>query len=69
MQPLIVANAVLRSVADFLSTAFPSTTPGSQGLIDRFLGQPGNLFRGPYLSVVLPFRAGATGKSFGCGSF
>ena len=64
MQPLIVANAVRRSVADFLSTAFPSTTPGSQGLIDRFLGQPGNLFRGPYLSVVLPFRAGATGKSF-----
>lgn len=64
MQPLIVANEVRRSVADFLSTAFPSTTSGFQGLIDRFLGQPGNLFRGPYLSVALPFRAGAVGKSF-----
>jgi len=64
MQPLIVANEVRRSVADFLTTAFPSTTPGFQGLIDRFLGQPGNLFRGPYLSVALPFRTGAAGKTF-----
>lgn len=64
MQPLIVANEVRRSVADFLSTAFPSTTPGFQGLIDRFLGQPGNLFRGPYLSMDLPFRTGAAGNTF-----
>lgn len=58
MQPLIVANEVHRCVADFLATAFPSTTPGFQGLIDRFLAHPANLFRGPYLSVALPFRAG-----------
>lgn len=64
MQPLIVANEVRRSVADFLATAFPSTSSSFQGLIDRFLGQPGNLFRGPYLSVALPFRTGVAGKSF-----
>ncbi|GIK54203.1 MAG: DEAD/DEAH box helicase [Planctomycetota bacterium] len=58
MQPLIVANEVRRSVADFLATAFPSTTPGFQGLIERFLAQPENLFRGPYLTIALPFRAG-----------
>jgi DEAD/DEAH box helicase domain-containing protein len=63
MQPLIVANEVRRSVADFLATAFPSTTSGFQGLIDRFLAQPANLFRGPYLSVALPFRATTSAKS------
>jgi len=32
MQPLIVANEVRSSVADFLATAFPSTTPGFQAM-------------------------------------
>lgn len=58
MQPLIVANQVTQGVADFLRTAFPSTTPGFIGLLDRFLDQRDNLFKGPYLTVPLPFRAG-----------
>lgn len=59
MQPLIVAQQVTQGVADFLRTAFPSTTPGFIGLLDRFLAQRDNLFKGPYLSVPLPFRTGA----------
>ena len=58
MQPLIVANQVTQGVADFLKTAFPSTTPGFIGLLDRFLDKRENLFKGPYLTVPLPFRSG-----------
>jgi DEAD/DEAH box helicase domain-containing protein len=58
VQPLIVAQQLAQGVADFLQTAFPSTTPGFAGMIDRFLAQPDALFKGPYLTVPLPFRAG-----------
>lgn len=58
MQPLIVSQQLTQGVSDFLKTAFPSTTPSFSGLIERFLEQPDNLFKGPYLSVPLPFRPG-----------
>ena len=58
MQPLIVAGQVTQGVADFLRTAFPSTTPGFIGLLERFLAQRDNIFKGPYLTVPLPFRSG-----------
>ena len=56
MQPLIVAQQVTQGVADFLRAAFPSTTPGFTGLMEAFLAERGNLFKGPYLTVPLPFR-------------
>ncbi|MEF8753223.1 MAG: DEAD/DEAH box helicase [Accumulibacter sp.] len=59
MQPLVVAQQVTQGVADFLRTAFPSTTPGFIGLLERFLAERDNTFKGPYLTVPLPFRAGA----------
>ena len=58
MQPLIVAQQVTQGVADFLRTAFPSTTPGFIGLLERFLEQRDNIFKGPYLTVPLPFSPG-----------
>lgn len=58
MQPLIVAQQLAQGVADFLQTAFPSTTPGFAGMIERFLAQPDALFKGPHLTVPLPFRSG-----------
>lgn len=58
MQPLIVAQQVTQGVADFLRTAFPSTTPGFVGLLERFLEQRANIFKGPYLTVPLPFSPG-----------
>ncbi len=56
MQPLIVSQQVTQGVADFLRTAFPSTTPGFEGLLERFLAERSNIFKGPYLTVPLPFR-------------
>jgi DEAD/DEAH box helicase domain-containing protein len=58
MQPLIVAQQVTQGVADFLRTAFPSTTPGFIGLLERFLEERDNIFKGPYLTVPLPYSPG-----------
>lgn len=56
MQPLIVAEHVRQGIADFLATSFPGTTPGFEGLMQRFLAEPGNVSRGPYVTISLPFR-------------
>lgn len=56
MQPLIVSQQVTQGVADFLRTAFPSTTTGFEGLLERFLAERSNIFKGPYLTLPLPFR-------------
>lgn len=56
MQPLIVAQQVTQGLADFLRTVFPSTTPGFEGLLERFLAERSNIFKGPYLTLPLPFR-------------
>lgn len=58
MQPLIAAQQVTQGVAAFLRTAFPSTTPGFIGLLERFLEQRDKIFKGPYLTVRLPFSPG-----------
>lgn len=56
MQPLILAEQTRQGVADFLETTFPATTPGFEDLVARFLAEPGNLAKGPYVTVGLPFR-------------
>ena len=58
MQPLIVAGQVTQGVADILRTAFPSTTPGFIGLLERFLAQRDTIFKVPCLTVPPPFRSG-----------
>ncbi len=61
MQPLIVAEQTRQGVADFLITTFPATTPGFETLMARFLAAPGNLAKGPYVTIGLPFRAAPKG--------
>jgi len=61
MQPLIVSQQVTQGVADFLRTAFPSTTTGFEGLLERFLAERSNIFKGPYLTLPLPFRKQSNG--------
>lgn len=61
MQPLIVSQQVTQGVADFLRTAFPSTTLGFEGLLERFLAERSNIFKGSYLTLPLPFRKQSNG--------
>lgn len=60
MQPLIVSQQLTQGVADFLCTAFPSATAAFEPMLSRFLQQRSNIFKGPYLSVPLPFRQGVS---------
>lgn len=62
MQPLILAEQTRQGVADFLETTFPATTQGFEDLVARFLAEPGNLAKGPYVTVALPFRKQTGGK-------
>lgn len=64
MLPSVVATQVRNCVSDYLHTTFHPTTPGFDGLIDRFLAEPDQVCRGPYVSIGLPFRPGTGSAPF-----
>lgn len=64
MLPSVVATQVRSCVADYLLTTFRPTTTGFTGLLERFVEHPDNYYRGPYVSVGLPFRPGDSGPNF-----
>ena len=49
-------------IADFLRTTYPPEDPFFENILENFFKEPGSLFRGPFLSLKLPFRPG-TGKT------
>jgi DEAD/DEAH box helicase domain-containing protein len=61
VQPLIVAEQTRQGIADFLKTTFPATTQGFETIMARFLDEPGNLAKGPYVTIGLPFKAAPAG--------
>ncbi|MFW5899700.1 MAG: DEAD/DEAH box helicase, partial [Desulfovermiculus sp.] len=64
MIPSILSQQVNQGLRDFLSTTFHSTNPFFHGMLDRFLGQDGNLSKGPYISLQLPFQKGQSREFF-----
>ena len=58
MTPSVLARQVEEGVGDFLRTTFPCTNPFFHGIVDRLIARPDHLFKGPYVSVRLPFRPG-----------
>ena len=58
MIPSVLASQLIKGTKDFLSTTFPSSTSAFFGMMDRFVDKDGNLFKGPYISVALPFKKG-----------
>ena len=49
----------------FLQTTFPPSDRLFHGMLDRLIAKEGGLFRGPYLSVKLPFRQGKVARTGG----
>lgn len=47
-----------------MRTTFPVSTPFFHGLLDRLIEEEGSIFKGPYLSIQLPFRQGREGADF-----
>ena len=59
MLPSVVASELEQVASDAIRTAFHSTSPDFKGLIDRFLADRERLFKGPFVSVALPFHEGS----------
>ncbi len=64
MIPSILDRQIHQGLKDFLFTTFHSTNPFFHGMLDRFLNQEGNLSRGPYISLQLPFQKGQSREFF-----
>jgi len=64
MIPSILSAQLIQGVKDFLTTTFPSTTPSFFGIMERFVEEEGNLFKGPYISIALPFQKGQGKRRF-----
>ncbi len=61
MIPSVVASEVAGALRDFLATGFGPSSPALAGVVNDFLAEPGNLAKGPYLSIALPFQPAPEG--------
>ena len=59
MIPSVLASQLIKGTKDFLNTTFPSSTSAFFEMMDKFVSEEGKLFKGPYISVALPFRKGS----------
>ncbi|MFZ2654187.1 MAG: DEAD/DEAH box helicase, partial [Victivallales bacterium] len=65
MIPSVISKQVRHGIEDFIKTTFPVHTTFFNGIFDRFLDRESNeMFRGPYISVKLPFRPGLKGAGY-----
>lgn len=58
MIPSIISGQVKTGIQDFLRTTFPSRDKVFGPMVDNFLRDEEQLFKGPYVSIKLPFRGG-----------
>ena len=63
MIPSVVAGQLRRGLEDYLRATFPITTPHFDGLIDRLLAEDRQCFKGPYVSLGLPYKSAGAGRS------
>ena len=68
MTPSLLATELQNSIREFLKATFPMTSagfrrPDGRTMVDDFLDYGEPLFRGPYVSLGLPFRKTAAGEA------
>src|SRR5438046_217626 len=64
MIPSVIGAQVRRGIEEFLRTTFPITNPFFDGTLDDLLSRPGEVFRGPYISLKLPFQRSGNSRQF-----
>ena len=65
MIPSILSRQLHQGIRDFIGATFPMASPYFTGMVDRFLDKPGNVFKGPYYQLGLPYaRSGRMGLPF-----
>ena len=61
MLPTVISREIEEGMKSFLRTTFPSSTPTFEHTLETFLSEPGQVFKGPYYSLRLPFRPAPPG--------
>lgn len=66
MNPILLARHVQDSLRELVHTTLNSSSPAFKGMVDRFIAEPRNFLKGPWISVDMPFRqiAGAADGSW-----
>jgi hypothetical protein len=64
MIPSVLSSQVQKGAEDFLKTTFPVSTTFFHGVMDRFQGDDRGIFKGPYISIKLPYRTSSIGPDF-----
>lgn len=62
MLPTVISREVEEGIKSFLRTTFPPSTPAFDHTLETFLSEPGQVFKGPYYSLRLPFRPAPPGE-------
>jgi DEAD/DEAH box helicase domain-containing protein len=61
MLPTVISSEIEEGIKSFLRTTFPPSTPAFEHTLNEFLGKPGQVFKGPYYGLRLPFRPASSG--------
>lgn len=56
MLPSLLAREVIRGLQAYIETGFETPTPHFRGAFRELAEKPGRFYKGPYLSIGLPFR-------------
>src|SRR5436190_6791758 len=62
MLPAVISREIEEGIKSFLRTTFPPSTPAFEHTLKTFLEEPGQVFKGPYYSLRLPFRPAPPGE-------
>jgi DEAD/DEAH box helicase domain-containing protein len=64
MIPSVLSQQIQEGIREFLRTTFPVHSPFFAGMLDRLVERDEELFKGPYVSVKLPFAPGKSGREY-----
>lgn len=56
MNPVLLARHVEEGLRELVHTTLNSSSHAFDGMVDRFLDEPANFIKGPWISVDMPFR-------------
>jgi DEAD/DEAH box helicase domain-containing protein len=64
MIPSLLSSQIQQAIKEYLCTTFPITTPLFHNALNQFLTEEGSVFKGPYLSLGLPFRRSNSSEEY-----
>lgn len=56
MNPILLARHVEEGLRELVHMTLNSSSHAFDGMVDRFIGEPSNFIKGPWISVDMPFR-------------